>query len=1646
MLALIRSNYFFLLVAFMFGLPFVGNSQCVTPELIMINSCIEHPNPNGGPLNVESEILIIRTGLVPVEVSTIGVEVPFTGLGPANANIGTDSDGNQYNCPFKQPTVTALSGCPNAIPAGPNDIIPPGALVVVFITGTTVTEDVAATDFSNICPAGQPVYILQNDCNRTAGAFANTSGQGDPLRTVGVSSPCGTRLSSYNTAGLNPENGTYYIVGANEIGNQDCDFPPLPLSCAPVDTTFYLCGYGAVIDPPISVGDFVPFFSSDVLLISLHRSPEDAELNDNSLSFYSGPTDRPDTLYSRIIYGSTLCTTVSRFIIEFPDTDTPLRMACELVSGASGPNAADGEANIRFETGLRPFQLAYVGAAAGAMQVNGTSVDLSGLPGGEYAFAYTDANGCRSDTCRLNVPVVDFLNIQCLTRNNSNDANVLGAGQVDISGGEAPFTVTLTDASGNSSTYLDRQEGITVLPGLPSGAYSVSVADASGQVETCSFTIVSFACPLTIPEIRLAIDCSEPPQTLIRLTIAGNDGAVTTAWSGGNGISAFDGMQEAGPLPPGVYFVTVGDQSACPAITEGPIVITAPDPIGFSVAGDFLSSPCQDDARIDVTLNGGGNPPYDVVLINWNTGAELDRVVAQTAGSTVSFPGLAGGGTPDYGVYVADALGCETNRTFNPIVASPDPNIILNPADQQITPPTCSGDSTGTASLSASGGTAPYTYRWTSYPQLATGRVLPDGPAQTDLPAGNYSLDITDANGCTAAASFVVSDGSTPVIACGATTEATLVQGGSVSLGFNDGAMPYVITLIRGNTSQSYANLTASPETITGLGGGNYLAVVEDNNGCVSDTCSFTITQAACSLSATAMIDTIVCQNMPSGRIALDVSGGATPYVFTWGPGATGSANEVSVSLEGNYSVRIEDANGCSLDTMFFVPNLMRQTQLNLDTPPYLPDCPGEDVLVPLEFVGTGPFNLEYIVTPEAGVERFRTFTTSLSLDTLIIPATDFVADSLRVSSRLLTDQFCENLTNQTFVVRYNAPDTIRRTDATCAPGPLEIGGRFFDAQNPSDTFLVNDGSACGVIYEVSIDFMGGAALDTIRRTEATCAPGPLEIGGRFFDVQNPSDTFLFNDGSACGVIYAVDIDFMTGEALDTTLVQVCAATPYVENGEVFDANRPEGEVRYVRPGLCDSVIYVRLDVLPEFIGSYSENACAGDTIFYADRFFTAENTSGLARLPGMAATGCDSLVFVNTSFRRTGEVRLFGDFDICPGEPIELRFTYDGPGGIDVRMRDLAGNITELPNIRQGSRVELFPTESTGYELLSAQVGGCSGEVAGTSSVVVSNLSVGAEVLLDPGDYCQDTLGVAAVSYSEGTGPYNIAWSNGSPDSINRNLLAGTYQVSVTDAIGCTVSASVVLNELRPLTARVAGVPPACPGENGVLRIDTIFGGGDGGYEFSIDDQLFLPIDQLPNIEVEVGNHRVVFQDANGCSTTVDFSVNDALRPDFNLPMDTTILLGDSIFLDGSLLNQDTAWWTPQEFLSAPNAAATWARPLSSTTFTLHLRTLAQCIFTQDVNIRVDRRLPVFAPTAFSPNGDGVNDLYVLGLGRSVRALKQFQVFNRWGNIMYEGIDGWDGEFAGGPAPSAVYVFYAIVEMEDGGERFLKGDFVLMR
>jgi len=1292
-------------------------AQCLTPELAMLNSCIEHPNPNGSGLLVESELLVLRSGLAEIGVSDIGFNLPFNGFGGSNADIGFDNDGTFLGCNLKTPTVTRLPGCPNALPLGPGDVIPPNSLVVLFINGITTSADVMMTDFSNMCADGQEVYILQNECDRTAGAFANGPGSGNPRRVTTTFSPCGSSTFEYNTDNIDPNEGTYYLIGPNVVGNFNCDLPSIPNSCPPLDTVFSICGAGAMIDPPVSTDIFKEVYPPSILLVSFHRTALEAETRTNPLDTYGGPTDAPDTLWARTIYGMNLCTAVGRLIVKFPDGGARTMPPTEPLRGCDPTGSGTGTFNLRL------FD-AEIG-------------------GGEPVTYYRDAG----TTDVIDDPV---------SFRTMADTVFAAAGLRNCRGNTVPVRLELTDG------------------------------------------------PSTTPT-----------------TVA----------------------------------------TSCPE---------------------------NEDGSITLTTTGFGPFSYD-----WRT-SEFDRLTV-----------LTGLSPRQYRVTITDRYGCREERR---------PRILRGP------------------------------------------------PLR---------------------------------ISCLITREASAANAtdGQVRVNFPNGTPPYKLTI--SGAAAGTMDVDEAMVDLANLAPGAYTFSATDANGCVSDPCELTVVGSGCSLNVFAVIDSVSCGNNGNGSILLSPSGGDGNYTFEWADPAFANGPMAMISTAGAYPVTIFDGAGCSIDTVFRVGVIDNAPRLVLESPIGDDVCSPDSVGLPFTVSGEPPLSIGYRLTYATdGIQTTREIVARGETDTIWIEFNDDSGPGTRLVIDQVRDANCAVSLADTFNIVVPQPDTVRRNEVVCRSGTVLIGGRMFTAASPSDTFLVTDGNTCDLRYEVDLTF----------------------------------DDNSFNP--------------------DTVIVFSCPATPYELNGEVFDANRPEGEVVFTRPGRCDSIVFIRLDIPETNPGSFRGNACMGDTIFYQDRFFTADSTGGIVILPGRAANGCDSLVMVTTSFSRTGEVGLSGDFQICPGDSVDLRFTYDGPGDIDAMLADDLGNVTDVGSIGDGTRFTIFPVQSSAYRLISAEAGGCPGTLVGTATVDVSDLALSAEILVDPGEFCRDTIGSALAAISGRGEPVSITWSNGSLEAINPNLLAGTYGVTVTDDRGCMVSDSVTINPQFPLFARLTGVAPACPGEPGRLRIDTIFGGG-GFYEISVDGEFFLPIGDANRLDLEAGRpYRARIQDVEDCRISVPFFVPFTDAAVANLPLDTLIELGDSLLLapviTGAMI--DSVWWTYAPGLRDAASLTTVVMPLRSTVYTLNVITSTGCVIARSVNVTVDERLPVYAPSAFSPNGDNVNEVYTLGVSERVEAVRTFRIFNRWGTMVHDGLDGWDGMLNGRPAEAAVYIYRAVLLLADGSERSVEGDFVLMR
>jgi hypothetical protein len=206
------------------------------------------------------------------------------------------------------------------------------------------------------------------------------------------------------------------------------------------------------------------------------------------------------------------------------------------------------------------------------------------------------------------------------------------------------------------------------------------------------------------------------------------------------------------------------------------------------------------------------------------------------------------------------------------------------------TPATC-GQSDGTASVSVSGGTAPYTYLWNNGDTAS---------AVSNLSAGTYICTTTDAMGCSDTVQVIISNLNGPSIGTITATNVDCNGGssGSASTSVTGGTPPYTYTWSNGSTTA----------TASGLPAGTYTVTVSDSAGCTING-SVTITQPT-ALTATSSATDESCTGCADGTATVIPAGGTSPYTYLWSNGST-TASITGLST-GTYTVTVTDANGCT--------------------------------------------------------------------------------------------------------------------------------------------------------------------------------------------------------------------------------------------------------------------------------------------------------------------------------------------------------------------------------------------------------------------------------------------------------------------------------------------------------------------------------------------------------------------------------------------------------------------------------------------------------------------------------------------------------------------------------------------------------------
>lgn len=221
-----------------------------------------------------------------------------------------------------------------------------------------------------------------------------------------------------------------------------------------------------------------------------------------------------------------------------------------------------------------------------------------------------------------------------------------------------------------------------------------------------------------------------------------------------------------------------------------------------------------------------------------------------------------------------------------------------------------------------------------------------------------------------------------------------------------------------------------------------------------------------------------------------------------------------------------------------------------------------------------------------------------------------------------------------------------------------------------------------------------------------------------------------------------------------------------------------------------------------------------------------------------------------------------------------------------------------------------------------------------------------------------------------------------------------------------------------------------------------------------SFDQYLWNTGDTLPSIITDsFGQYWV--QATYACGTLYD-TINISPPPKLSvmLPADTILSLGEALRIVPQLTGDVEEWmWYPTDFLDCTGCIKPYASPTHDITYQLEVRDKYGCIRHDSIHITILNAQRLYIPNAFSPNGDGVNDIFSIFGGPEVEEITQLLVFDRWGNLIYRAgphlpatAHGWDGTRNGIPMPVGVYVWMAHVRYLDGTEARLSGEVLLAR
>jgi gliding motility-associated-like protein len=1226
---------------------------------------------------------------------------------------------------------------------------------------------------------------------------------------------------------------------------------------------------------------------------------------------------------------------------------------------------------------------------------NGVNTSLNtSLYLGYNKVTVTDRKGCF-DTAGVGITQPSLLKLSLVDTQSVNCWNdTIGQAIVSTIGGIYPYTYSWL----LSSTDID-----SVVNNLKVGIHKCVATDFNGCKDTLKNIIIQSPDSISVEFTIKNVICHDSLTGGIQTTVNGGSPPYTYAWTSYGSTNDSIKNKHAGFKP-----LQIKDKFNCLKQTGALI----PEPSIFKDSFAIDSATCSGflNGKAKLILTGN-NIPYSY---SWSDGSTKDSIVGKSSGT--------------YTITATDNKGC---KMFSSVFI-PQPQS-LNASIFSHLDLSCYNDSNGYASVFVTGGTIPYTYLWNNGGGASN--------VKNGMKAGFNVVTVTDNKGCYDTAGVVLTQPSI-LLSTLINSKPPLCYGdsnGEATIDVSGGVYPF---------SYIWTGTSETDSAVTSFKKGTWMATVTDAKGCKRNVNNIAITEPDSLKMVMSFVKTN-CFGSSEGTAKVLVTGGVTPYLYSWNTG--GTTDTLLNKPAGTYSVIVVDKNLCLKSQSIIITQPIQMISYNVkyDTVKCKGESNGNAYIHIAQ--GTPPYTYSWNTSPV----QTDTIATNLPAGKYTSIATD--------------TKGCKKI------------DTINITE----PQPLLA---IATISQPISCYLGVDG-------KILMSATGGNGYNGGYKYKLTGAytSNPLYTG-------LSSNTYILSSKDLKGCEDTVSVFVNQPLPISNAIDKSNSSCKESNNGVawVYNITGGNGGYTYKWSNGSNKDSSLNLSGLSkQFVTIYdSKNCFKKDSITvdtsYKLRGFTIQDSTScyLAKDGGITA---------NASNGVGGYTYLWST-----SPPISTNVAINlGAGIYRVTVTDVNNCTAVLKDtVKQPSKLSISFVESqplcfmsaNGYLVTKGKGGtqpysytwntsppqnrdSATGLSAGIYQVTLSDINgcneVASYTLGQPNQLLFVNLkklknvscfeknnGEISVEANGGFAPFTFLWDpTGDTSKDLKNLSANTsYKVEVMDSKGCKDTATYTLSQ--PDALAISGMSiknVTCAGfKDGYAKVLVVGGTVNNAnpYMASLDSITWQDNRIFQNLDK--GSYKVFIKDINGCSEMTQFKIKEPAFLDVNIyPKDTIIKLGASVQLvtnvtarDGSTPYNNTYQWIPTIGLSCVDCLDPISTPYITRKYKLLVVQNGRCEYSGETFIHVSiDSLGLFIPSGFTPNGDGMNDLFEV-YGEGIEDM-EMRVFDRYGERVFfgTGINAkWDGIYLGSDAVFGQYTYHIKLTYLNGESRIKTGTITLIR